>query len=234
MSSERIAEGPRRVRGRDEEPPERSMVSKAPPAPDRSARATRAWGRLLHTSWAWIDATDRSTALLRYHGRVPPVRQPLQEPLPNQMRCVHPPSRVRSGGNQYARWTKCSACGLRLSYFPAPIARKSTTRDPRVEDAQEVPRDGINSQKEPQARDDSEMGVARGQAVVLAITPMLNSMSQRQAEMFQRVVATQREESRYLRQLMTTLASGASPPHQDDLTEQYHLPELDPMATEFP
>lgn len=126
---------------------------------------------------------------------------------------------------------------------PRVLAKKASvkTGEPR---AHGRPRERVSSPKGPKTYVDSEaatlstvqeMGVAMGQAVVQAIAPMLNSGEQQQAEMFPRMMPTQREESLHLRQLMTTLESGTS----TGPTEQCHLPDCDPpgagpMATELP
>ena len=53
----------------------------------------------------------------------------LQRPTPAQERCPHPAKSRQTGANQYAKWSKCAVCSLRLAYEPtAEVQKKQVAR----------------------------------------------------------------------------------------------------------
>ena len=80
-------------------------------------RVLSRWRRVALRAHYWLGAMLHSTVVLAMQGRAHPLRQgPNAEVSDAQSRCPHPPSAVKSRGNQHASWTVCTMCMLRLSY----------------------------------------------------------------------------------------------------------------------
>ena len=80
-------------------------------------RVLSRWRRVALRAHYWLGAMLHSTVVLAMQGRAHPLRQgPNAEVTDAQGRCPHPPSAVKSRGNQHASWTVCTRCMLRLSY----------------------------------------------------------------------------------------------------------------------
>ena len=96
------------------------------PSPDFEAdesvrprnRAQVAWVRMMWRIMQWWAASYRQIIQLTAERRLLPMRRGhrvMDGPDPYQQACHHPAAATVRGGNQYAHWTKCRRCGLRLS-----------------------------------------------------------------------------------------------------------------------
>lgn len=93
-----------------------SSVSEVSEAASTQERWTQIRGRAL----ARDAAIERRVLELAAERRLAPLvrgERQLVGPTDVQIHCPHPPARIMHWANQYAAWTKCAKCNLRLDHY---------------------------------------------------------------------------------------------------------------------
>ena len=207
----------------------------------------------------WRQQLLRNTVMLAICGRAAPKgRDP--EMTPQQEACSHPPSQVRKGANQWASWTRCGKCNLRLTYVS-----KNRHHKARKEKAASASTEGGEGTAPPSAAASSseaprlpEMMRMLGETLGAAMRPALAEVMESQRIILapvteasnrqpQLMIEAQRQTSAQIGELTSALASFTQPSRpelfhvgseMDDaelLNEaSFNFPDYDPEGGEGP
>ena len=159
-----------------------------------------------------------SIRMARRAGRPSPVG----DPTPEQMRCRHRCRQIKRGGNQFASWTTCKACGMRTSYQqrprlprPAPAATSSST-ETTTDSA------STSSSSDPMGSVVSQVTVAIAE-MTAQMTGALSSAMQTSAQQQQQALLTLVQQQQQVLQLQQNQ-------HQEVLSVMALIPGIGPTA----